>query len=428
MRIQRIRPGAHTVTPAEQAPDPKLGHGVIAKERYTSKEFMELEWERMWKKVWLMACREDGIPEPGDYYVHEIGKQSILVIRQPSGQVRAFYNVCQHRGNLLAPSGYGHRETFKCMYHHWEYALDGKYRRIPDIETFPQGAPCSGGLVELPCDTWGSFVWFSMDQDAGPLRDFLGEMPQHLDSYHFERMIQTRDWTVEWDCNWKAAADAFNETYHVQGIHPELLYYLNDYDVQVDTYDRHSRYLVPFATLSPRVTENTEIPPFIKLIMEGAHLDPASYSDRVAEARKAIQAWKRQHGAEQGWDYSDLNDDQLTDDYHYSIFPNIQINIHADDLLMFRHRPHPTDPDKMLYDLWNFRLPEKTDKPYRRPKHQHFKHGDKSLGLVLDQDAHNLPHVQFGMHSDGFDGLWLSEQELRIRHFHKVIDDYLQKN
>ena len=147
----------------------------------------------------------------------------------------------------------------------------------------------------------------------------------------------TRDWTVEWDCNWKTSVDAFNETYHVQGIHPQLLYYLDDYDVQIDCYERHSRYLVPFATISHRVRETTEIPPLLKLIMKDAGMDPAEFDGRVPEVRRAVQRWKREHGPAQGHDYSDLNDDQLTDDYHYLIFPNIALE-HA------RRRPDAVPP------------------------------------------------------------------------------------
>lgn len=427
MSVRRIGPADFTKTPIGKEADPDFGTAPIAKERYTSPEFMQREWACVWSKVWLMACREDDIPGPGDYFVDEIGLESVLLVRQADDRVRAFYNVCQHRGNRLVPARMGTAETFRCAYHHWEYELDGRFHRIPDGETFAQGTPCNG-LAELHCDTWGSFVWFTLNPEPEPLHDFLAPLPAHLDPYHFERMVMIRDWTVEWDCNWKTAVDAFNESYHVQGIHPQLLYYLEDRDLQIDCYERHSRYLVPFATVSERVGETSELPPLIKLIMTEAGMDPADFDGRVSEVRHAVQRWKREHGPSEGLDYADLNDDQLTDDYHYAVFPNVTFNTHADDLMLFRHRPHPFDPNKMYFDLQNFRLlrREEEERP-SAPRHQRFKHGEVSLGRVLNQDAHNLPGVQAGMHSNGFSGLWLGKQEVRIRHFHKVIDDYLER-
>lgn len=426
VRVKRVDPETCTGgTPAGKAPDPQLGTDKISIERYTSRAFMRLEWERMWTKVWLLGGRTSDIPNPGDYICTDIGRESILIVRQDDGGIRAFHNVCLHRGNQLRAEGLGSAESFRCAYHHWEYDLDGSIKRIPDLATFPQGAPPCGRIPELPCDTWGSFVWFSLDPDVEPLREYLGEIPEHLDPYHFERMALTRDLTIEWDCNWKASVDAFNESYHVQGIHPQLLWYLDDCNIQIDCYERHSRYLIPFAALSPRINVPPQIPPAIAHIMKNAGMDPADYDEPVTNIREDVQKFKRKHGPEQGKDYSELNDDQLTDDYHYLIFPNISLNVHADDLMLFRQRPHPTDPDKMLFDVQTYDLvPEGAPWP-ERPDWQTYKHGEKSIGTVLDQDAFNLPTVQKGMHSSGIDGLWLGDQELRIRHFHAVLDRYI---
>ncbi len=424
VKVPRVRPEDSPETPAGKAPDPELGTDTIAHARYYDHEFMKLEWERIWTRVWLLACREDDIPEPGDYVVTEMGPESVLVVRQEDGGVKAFYNVCQHRGNRLRGPGIGSAKTFKCAYHHWEYRLDGSFENIPDLETFPQGAPCRG-LEEMRCDTWGSFVWYSFNPEVEPLLDFLDPIPQHLAPYNFDRMALTRDVTIEWDCNWKTSVDAFNESYHVQGIHPQLLWYLDDYNIQIDCYERHNRYLIPFATISPRVKLPPDVPPAIKAIMQEAGMDPADYDGKIKDLRVNIQKFKRKHGADQGKDYSRLNDDQLTDDYHYLIFPNITLNIHADDLMLFRQRPHPTDPDRMYFDVQTYELIPDGEEWPERPEHGQFKHGDKSIGLVLDQDAFNLPTVQQGMHSRGYRGLWIGNQELRIRHFHKVIDDYI---
>jgi phenylpropionate dioxygenase-like ring-hydroxylating dioxygenase large terminal subunit len=423
-KVRRVAPEQSPVTPAGKAPDPDLGTGVIRKERYTTAEFMRLEWEKIWTRVWLLGAIESDLREPGDFVATEIGRESVLLVRQQDGSVRAFYNVCLHRGNRLRPTGTGSAESFKCQYHHWEYALDGSFKRIPDLDTFPQGAPPCRGLRELPCETWGGFAWFSLDPDARPLREYLDPIPLHLEPYNFAKMALTRDITVEWNCNWKASVDAFNESYHVQGIHPQLMWYLHDLDIQIDCYERHNRYLIPFATWSPRVRRPPAIPDPIKVIMKSAGMDPADYDEPYENIRRDVQQWKRRHGPAQGKDYSRLNDDQLTDDYHYLIFPNVTLNVHADDLMLFRQRPHPTDPDRMFYDIWTFELVPDGQPWPERPRHQHFRHGDKSIGLVLDQDAANLPGVQAGMHSAAFEGLWIGAQELRIRHFHKVIDDY----
>lgn len=419
-------------TPVKAAPKPNLGSKLIPKERYISKDFAQVEYDKMWTKVWLLGCREDDIPETGDYVVTEIGSESILLVRQKNKSVKAFYNVCMHRGNKLVHSVHKPEEgatEFRCGYHDWRYGLDGRFTDIPDLETFPQGAPDCGGLKGLPCDTWGSFVWYSMDPDVEPLKDYLGVIPRHLNPYHFDRMVLTKHVTVEWDCNWKASVDAFNESYHVQGIHPQLLYYLDDLDIQIDCYEKHNRYLIAFGVLSPRVQSPSEIPPPIKHVMREAGMDPASYEGSVYDIRSEVQKHKRVYGTEQGRDYSALNDDQLTDDYHYTIFPNITMNVHADDMMMFRQRPHPDDPNKMFFDYWMFELPDNEFEPgeYQRPKHKQFKHGETSLGLVINQDAYNLPFVQKGMNSAGYDGLWIGDQELRIRHFHNVLEEYLEK-
>ena len=412
-------------TPVDKEPDPELGHEIIPAARYTSPEFARLEWERMWTKVWLLGGRSCDIPEPGDYICTDIGKESVLIVRQQDGSVRAFPNLCLHRGNRLRPEGMGNAENFRCMYHHWTYDRGGKLVDLPDLDTFPQGCPPGGRLPSLPCGEWGSFVWFSLNPKVEPLEQYLDPIQRHLDPYHLERMAWVRDVTVEWDCNWKASVDAFSETYHVQGIHPQLQWYLDDTNVQIDCYDRHSRYLVPFAAISGRVSMPSSIPPAIYEIMVQAGMDPADYEGSVGGIRRAVQLFKREHGAEQGKDYSELNDDQLTDDYHYTIFPNVSLNVHADDVMMFRQRPHPTDPNKMLYDIWLLDLVPEGEEWPERPRHKRFRHGERSIGQVLDQDAYNLPTVQKGMQSDFFEGLWIGDQELRIRHFHKVLDDYI---
>src|SRR4051812_19319623 len=97
---------------------------VLEGERYTSPAFMAAEWENVWTKSWLITVRADDIPEAGDYMLEEIGRESILIVRQDDGGVRAFYNVCQHRGNRLVLEPEGSMPAFTCPYHSWRFEID----------------------------------------------------------------------------------------------------------------------------------------------------------------------------------------------------------------------------------------------------------------------------------------------------------------
>jgi len=413
-------------TPTEKAPEPVLGTELIPKERYTSKEYMELEWERMWTKVWNMAGRESDIPNVGDYFTTELGPESLLIVREAEDKVRAFYNVCPHRGNQIRNPGMGHAESFQCAYHFFEFNLDGSKKFVPDEDTFTQGVPQETALVEVPCDTWGGFVWFNMNPEAEPLLEFLDPVNQHLDSYHMDEYAIVQDLTVEWDCNWKASVDAFNEVYHVQGIHPQLLESLDDIHVQIDLYERHNRYLVPFGLVSPRYPNQKEITQPLREFMVAAGINPDTFEGGMGDVRPAMQAATKKSAAAQGLDVSELNDDQLSDDYHYYIFPSLTFNTNALNFLFFRQRPHPTDPNKMFFDMQTYvRIPPGVDHP-PRPIHAQYKHGEISIGLVMDQDSYNLPRVQKGMNSRAYPGLLINYRERRIRHMHKVLDNYLE--
>ena len=413
-------------TPVEKAPEPDLGGELIPKERYTSTEFMQREWERMWTKVWLIGCREEEIPEPGDYITTEVGKESLLIVRGEDGVARTFYNVCNHRGNQVKFDREGSCRTLQCAYHFWEYDLTGRLINVPDAEDFSQGCPVDRlSLKSIQTDTWGGWVWYNLNPDAEPLMDFLGVLPEHLDPYRFDEMVMVRNFTAEWDCNWKTSVDAFNEVYHVQCIHPELSYTIDDVDIQIDLYDKHNRYLVPYHTYTPRLGEElTEVPPILEAALEELHLNPDDFQGRVTDIRRAVQVEKRKMEGEWDVDYSPFNDDQLTDNYHYMAFPNNTLNIFCDRMMLFRQRPHPTDPNKMFYDVQVHARPKKGQN-LPAPVHEQFKHGEQSMGLVLDQDSVNLPHVQAGMNSSAYEGLWISNQERRIRHMHKTLMDYV---
>jgi phenylpropionate dioxygenase-like ring-hydroxylating dioxygenase large terminal subunit len=420
-------------TPMEKVPDPELGSALIPKHRYLSREYADLEGRQLWNRVWLLAGFERDIPNAGDYTTHEVAAESVLVVRQQSGGIRAFHNVCKHRGNLLVEPGRGHASAFVCLYHAWRYAVDGSLEEALDAETFPQGcADASLNLSEVRCDTWGGFVWVNLDPNAAPLRDYLEVIPEHLDPYHFEEMSIANEYTIEIACNWKTCVDAFHESYHIAGTHPDTLDVNDDTDVQYDCFRRHSRMLLKLAVASRRHPEHGQITQAIRdHFLTQAGIDGNAFDGGAEEVRPAMAKSIREvQGPALGVDFSELNDAQLTDDFHYSIFPNVTFNIFGRSAWLFRHRPHPSDPDRMYFDIFNLvRLPN-ADVP--RAEHEFHECTDELRidlvgggGDLLAQDTYNLPRIQQGMHSAGFEGLHLGDQELRIRHFHSVLDRYL---
>ena len=419
-------------TPMERAPVPNLGHDLIPKERYTSAEFARLEWERMWTKVWLLAGRESDLRSPGDYFTFEIGPESILIVRQADGSIAARFNVCMHRGNRLCEPGRGHvSRAFTCMFHGWQYGLDGALVRATDAHSFPQGVPAAElSLRPVACDTWGGFVWVSLNPRPEPLREYLGVIPEHLDPYHFDEWAIAHDVTVEVPCNWKTSVDAFNEAYHIMATHSWTLEFTDDVNTVYDCYDRHTRMIFPEAQPSPRHPGRGTLTPKIKeWFLAPRGIAPDSV-ETVAEGRAAIAEAVRRQGPGLGCDFSEMSESQLNDDFHYTIFPNVTFNIHAQFNWVFTHRPHPDDPNRMYFDFVNLVRSPALDVP--RPKRELRRVEDGASladipgGNVLDEDMFNLPRIQAGMRSVAFRGLYLSSQEIRIRHFHDMLMRYVE--
>lgn len=161
------------------------------------------------------------------------------------------------------------------------------------------------------------------------------------------------------------------------------------------------------------------------IVLRGAGIDPETFTGGVHDVKPAATAASRALGEQLGMDLSALRDDQLFDDYHYTIFPNVTLNVHARGFWLFRHRPHPTDPQKMLFDFQDYLRWPASLGPRERPAHRRDVESGTSLGIVLDQDLYNLPRVQAGMRSRAFRGLLLNAQERRIRHFHRMLEQYL---
>jgi len=200
----------------------------VSTERYASREYHERERERLWMRAWQVVGRADDLPTTGDWMEYRLFDQSYVVVRGRDDAIRGFVNACRHRGNAFC-EGKGRSARFTCPYHNWSYGLDGKLLAVakPDFDGTMEefvGAKEELGLIEVPVECFAGFVFLNPDSDAVPLAEYLGEAADFLSSYRREERVPVdRNVRETIDCNWKVVMDAFQEGYHVQGIHPELI-------------------------------------------------------------------------------------------------------------------------------------------------------------------------------------------------------------
>lgn len=429
-----------------EAKQPEIdnGTGRVDPSRYYSREFMALEWERLWPRVWLIAGVVSDIPEEGDYTTFEIGAESILLTRQADSGIKAFYNVCPHRGNRIALNERGSVARFTCAFHGWQFCIDGRLQSITDEHTFrPEVIAHRPGLREVRCEVLGGIIFVNMDGKAPPLREYIGLPSGYIEQYEIDRMHVVHHVRSEWAANWKTGVDAFYETYHLPFVHPQTQTVMEDFS-QYDLYPNgFSRMIVPICVKSHRVSDQETVDEGLKFMMCEAGMSPDKFRGSAREVRAAIQRAKRLRAQKLGLThYERFSDGQLTDSWATGVFPNVQIGMHPEGVFIMRFLPHATDPERFYYDTMilyryvddpNYTVPAWMGLPpgtdvsgETRPETVHVPIGQPpGLGEVLDQDSELLPIVQKGVRSRGFDGPLWGEQEQRVRHFHRELDRYI---
>ncbi len=420
--------------------------GWVPKERYTGRAFFDAEMARLWPRVWQVACREEEVPEAGDFVVYGIGDQAIVVVRTAPGALAAFHNACLHRGTRLAagegrfPGG-----AIRCPYHGWCYDLDGRLRDVPDRHEFGD-LPDGLRLAPVRVDCWGGFVFVCMDADAEPLLDFLDPLPTLLAPYRLHEMRFRSYLTTVLPANWKTVLDAFNEGYHVQGAHAQILPWTDDTSIAYEQFRTHAHYgRLPSARRRLRPSPRLGLPP--ERVDEGAILAAlvaglggaflAEERALVEELRAAshppgtdllalYQRRRMELLAARGVDVSGFDPEQMTSADDVYCFPNVVGPVYPGSAILFRVRPNGDDPGSAIKDTWvlewprpgaAWRMPERRLVPDWRAR---------NWGEITTQDYENITRAQAGMQSRGFAGLRLNpRQESNILHMHRVIDRFV---
>jgi choline monooxygenase len=404
----------------------------VSTERYTSAEWATLEEQRLWPKVWQLACSLDHVAAPGDFFEHRVGWLSALIVRGDDGVLRAFQNVCRHRGNPLCEGSGAGLTELRCGFHRWSWDLQGDLREVPNRKSFGALRNEDYPLFPASVETWGPLVFVSFDPDAAPLADYLEGVPDDiawagLDDFRCTTFIE-----VAVNANWKTAVDGFSETYHLQGLHREMLAVVDDVDTPQRLWDRHGKSMQRYGVASPRLGPNVsdqEIWDAFILVMGtrvGVPTDsapgPAPTAPEGSSLQSVIAERIREFQRTQGVDLTRFADDEIMNIQQYNLFPNMTLLVYADLVQVLRARPG-ANPDEAILDGFFFERHAAGDEsPRTKPMDVALAPEDADFGLVLNQDFALLQRAQRGLHQPGLTHLTLSSEECRVINFHRNLD------
>lgn len=418
-----------------------LGSEDIPTDRYVSPEFARHEFERLWTRTWQFACREEHIPEVGDYHVYDIGQYSFIITRVAENDIRAYYNACLHRGTKLRASGTeGGASEFKCSFHGWSWNIDGSLKSVTCPWDFPHVDKARFTLPEARVELLGGFVWVNMDSDAPSLADYLG--PQalaHIRQWKLEDRYVHLHVRKSFPANWKLTVEAFMEAYHVIETHPQVAPSNADANSQYDVYGEHvNRFISPLGVASPhlegRYSEQDILDQFT--VGDGSMLSDDRPRVGDGTARQAMaDMFRGMFEQATGSDLSAVSDSEMLDCFSYTIFPSCYLFPGISLPMVYRFRPDPRDHRRCIYEVMFLRpLPRDGSRPEPAAvtilrDEQSFTEAegmDPGFGKILDQDTDNLFLQQEGIEASAKRGLTLGNyQEIRVRHFERAVDKYM---
>lgn len=426
-------------------------------EAFICPEYAKAEKEKLWPKIWQMAARLEDIPNVGDFITYNICDDSFVIMRSSEDTIRAFYNVCPHRGRQLVNTPddvncvKGRKKNFVCGFHGWTFNRDGENTSILDKDDWKgvledKELTC---LSQVKVDTWGGWIYINQDMDCEPLSEFLGEAGRILDHFEFEKMrYKWRQWAV-YPCNWKTAIEAFMEPYHVAGTHTQLLKYgefyayskpyglhgvsgfderdeanknsqsssvtrtgRKDQDPRISTYELIRE---NYETVNYAASTETLVNAAKRLVDELPEGTPGN--EVIAHLMKSAKA----DDAARGVIWPEIPPEVMSEaGLAWSMFPNQTILQGVTFALCYRVRPYKDDPDKCIFESYALeRFPE-GEEP--NAEWVQAEPTAEKWGSVLAQDFDNMEWVQKGMKSRGFRGtLPNPHQEQKITNFHRHL-------
>ena len=442
-------------------------------EAFLSRDYLEDEKRLLWPRIWQMVERESDLPDPGDWMTYNVADESIIVLRKDDGSLKAFHNVCPHRGRQLisvpdmlpGPNSEGdrvhdvrgsNRKSFICGFHGWTYDTDGNNIYLLDPQDWGNRlTPEMTCLSEVKVDTWAGFIYINMDPNCVPLAEWMGRAGEILAHFELDKMrYKWRQWAI-YNCNWKTAIEAFLEPYHVAGTHSQLLAYGDYYAFSkqyglhsvsgYDTRDKAQQMSESSGTtrsgkagLDPRVSTYQLIKENYETVNYSASTETlvkaaSRLKDELPEdvtPQQVIAHWMasaKKDDAKRGVTWPEIPPEIMAEaGLAWGLWPNQNILHGVTFALCYRVRPYGDDPNRCIFESYALeRFPEgeepETEWVYADPTGENW-------GSVLAQDFANMEFVQKGMKSSGFRGpLPNPHQEQKVINLHRNLANFMDR-
>jgi Rieske 2Fe-2S family protein len=354
---------------------------------YTDEALFRRELEELYATSWLNVGREDQVSNVGDFFTREVGGESVLVVRGADQTVRAFYNICRHRGTRLVEEREGARlRSIVCPYHGWSYSPEGQLVGAPHTETLEDFRTKDNGLYGIRLEAWGGFLWANLDGHAAPVRDELGPFFARFVRFPLENLRLASKKTYEVEANWKILVENYQECYHCAPVHPDL------------------NRITPYFSGQSRdyFIDGSSRAPFSGGYMEFAK-DYTSMTWSGYTKRPLLEG---------------MTDEDRHRVYYYTVFPNLFFSLHPDFLMI--HRTWPVSPThsriecEFLFDSKTMAQPD-------------FDPSDavELWDLINRQDWSVCERSQKGMASRMWSGGRYSEQEPQVHDFDRYVMERL---
>jgi choline monooxygenase len=351
---------------------------ALSPRHYLDPALLQAEQQLIFERTWQLAGHIGSLPNPGSYITARAGSQPVLVVRDQERQLRAYRNVCRHRGSRLLTGSGQCKAAIRCRYHGWTYKLDGQLIGAPEALAYGERLDKGSlGLLPAQVEELCGLVFVNLDPDATPLAELVGDLPQRLERYRIPTLEPFAPYEGDQAANWKVVADNYLEGYHVPIAHPSLMRLYDYKRYRAEVHDSYVWFEAPLRK------------------------DPSS--NRLERAYQSLVR-----------PMSGLGDEDLHTWRYVYIYPNTTIDLYPDQVNTWQLLP---DGVGSTHDVAGSYRPASS-----RARTRFVQWANQRLNtLVLDEDIDLVANVQQGLQTRDYECGPLSERERAVAWFAERI-------